>query len=146
MPEWLKGADCKSASVSLRWFESISTHHVEFQRLREPKGSLFVVSSIGGGSAMVPLCGESNGFCGKFAENPCDAVGTFNKLVLGLSPSLVIALSMSCVSWSRACSQMSPESVTAPDFVLRAKFGLESHMDGKRGVVNARGSPHRVMS
>ena len=42
MPEWLKGADCKSASVSLRWFESISTHHFQSQRLREPKGSLFV--------------------------------------------------------------------------------------------------------
>jgi hypothetical protein len=41
MPEWLKGADCKSASESLRWFESISTHHFQSQRLREPKGSLF---------------------------------------------------------------------------------------------------------
>ena len=41
MPEWLKGADCKSASVSLRWFESISTHHLLSKRVREPIGSLF---------------------------------------------------------------------------------------------------------
>ena len=27
MPEWLKGADCKSAGSRLRWFESISAHH-----------------------------------------------------------------------------------------------------------------------
>ena len=44
MPEWLKGADCKSASVSLRWFESISTHHFYIERLEEPKSSLFFVS------------------------------------------------------------------------------------------------------
>jgi hypothetical protein len=35
MPEWLKGADCKSASESLRWFESISTHHLILKGLRE---------------------------------------------------------------------------------------------------------------
>jgi hypothetical protein len=27
MPEWLKGADCKSAGLRLRWFESSSAHH-----------------------------------------------------------------------------------------------------------------------
>ena len=27
MPEWLKGADCKSAGLRLRWFESNSAHH-----------------------------------------------------------------------------------------------------------------------
>jgi hypothetical protein len=27
VPEWPKGADCKSAGVSLRWFESIPRHH-----------------------------------------------------------------------------------------------------------------------
>ncbi len=27
VPEWLKGADCKSAGVSLRWFESTPHHH-----------------------------------------------------------------------------------------------------------------------
>ncbi|GBQ82848.1 hypothetical protein AA0535_0093 [Asaia krungthepensis NRIC 0535] len=30
MPEWLKGADCKSAGVRLRWFESNSLHQVPF--------------------------------------------------------------------------------------------------------------------
>lgn len=30
MPEWLKGADCKSAGVRLRWFESNSLHHCCF--------------------------------------------------------------------------------------------------------------------
>ena len=48
MPEWLKGADCKSASVSLRWFESISTHHLKNEQLREPKGSLFVNDYLDG--------------------------------------------------------------------------------------------------
>ena len=27
MPEWLKGADCKSAVARLRWFESTPAHH-----------------------------------------------------------------------------------------------------------------------
>jgi hypothetical protein len=27
VPEWLKGADCKSAGVRLRWFESNPLHH-----------------------------------------------------------------------------------------------------------------------
>ncbi len=27
VPEWPKGADCKSASVSFRWFESTPRHH-----------------------------------------------------------------------------------------------------------------------
>ena len=42
MPEWLKGADCKSASASLRWFESSSAHHfVDLQR--ESQDSLFLL-------------------------------------------------------------------------------------------------------
>ncbi len=28
VPEWLKGADCKSAGVRLRWFESSPLHQV----------------------------------------------------------------------------------------------------------------------
>ena len=28
MPEWLKGADCKSADVRLRWFESNPLHQM----------------------------------------------------------------------------------------------------------------------
>ena len=28
MPEWLKGADCKSVAERLRWFESNSPHHL----------------------------------------------------------------------------------------------------------------------
>lgn len=28
MAEWLKAADCKSAHVSVRWFESSSAHHL----------------------------------------------------------------------------------------------------------------------
>ena len=27
VPEWLKGADCKSAGARLRWFESNPLHH-----------------------------------------------------------------------------------------------------------------------
>ena len=27
IPEWPNGADCKSAGVRLRWFESISSHY-----------------------------------------------------------------------------------------------------------------------
>jgi hypothetical protein len=30
VPEWPKGADCKSASVSFRWFESTPRHHFLF--------------------------------------------------------------------------------------------------------------------
>src|ERR1041384_5321925 len=29
MPEWPKGADCKSAGLCLRWFESTSLHNSE---------------------------------------------------------------------------------------------------------------------
>jgi hypothetical protein len=28
VPEWLKGTDCKSVGVSLRWFESSPAHHL----------------------------------------------------------------------------------------------------------------------
>ena len=28
MPEWLKGADCKSVGLRLRWFESIPPHQL----------------------------------------------------------------------------------------------------------------------
>lgn len=34
VPEWLKGADCKSVGLRLRWFESIPLHQRNF-RLRE---------------------------------------------------------------------------------------------------------------
>ena len=29
VPEWLKGADCKSAGLRLRWFEPSPTHHIK---------------------------------------------------------------------------------------------------------------------
>jgi hypothetical protein len=45
MPEWLKGADCKSASESLRWFESISTHHFLLNDLGSRKAPFFVGAS-----------------------------------------------------------------------------------------------------
>jgi hypothetical protein len=46
MPEWLKGADCKSASESLRWFESISTHHFLFNNLGSRKAPFLVDPSL----------------------------------------------------------------------------------------------------
>ena len=33
VPEWLKGADCKSVGLRLRWFESNLLHHGEWVRL-----------------------------------------------------------------------------------------------------------------
>ena len=66
MPEWLKGADCKSASVSLRWFESISTHHFYGQRVRESQGSLFVnadETKEGGKIALVFTIGRPRDLC-----------------------------------------------------------------------------------
>jgi hypothetical protein len=30
VPEWLKGADCKSVGLRLRWFESSLLHHGGF--------------------------------------------------------------------------------------------------------------------
>lgn len=32
MPEWLKGADCKSAGLRLQWFEPTSTHLSQFRK------------------------------------------------------------------------------------------------------------------
>ena len=29
LPEWPNGADCNSAGVRLRWFESITAHHAK---------------------------------------------------------------------------------------------------------------------
>ncbi len=34
VPEWLKGADCKSAGVRLRWFESNPLHQVDFVQIQ----------------------------------------------------------------------------------------------------------------
>src|SRR5690348_10033027 len=30
LPKWPTGADCKSAGLRLRWFESITYHHLQF--------------------------------------------------------------------------------------------------------------------
>ena len=35
MAEWLKAADCKSAHVSVRWFESNPAHQLSEKELRE---------------------------------------------------------------------------------------------------------------
>ena len=35
LPEWPNGADCKSAGVRLRWFESITSH---LKKREEPVG------------------------------------------------------------------------------------------------------------
>ena len=42
MPEWLKGADCKSAVARLRWFESTPAHHL----LKETARSLFLCRGV----------------------------------------------------------------------------------------------------
>ena len=34
VPEWLKGADCKSVGLRLRWFESIPLHQQLVERKR----------------------------------------------------------------------------------------------------------------
>ncbi len=53
LPEWPKGADCKSAGASLRWFESTTLH--TYQRDRASSRSPFVSfrgrSSVGRASA-----------------------------------------------------------------------------------------------
>ena len=56
MPEWLKGADCKSASESLRWFESISTHHLfSTTEGAERLPFLLGVVSVTGGSVVLSV-------------------------------------------------------------------------------------------
>ena len=101
MPEWLKGADCKSASESLRWFESISTHHFHKRRLRGPKGSLFCWARLRGtpsGSSAGRASGEHTRprvsdvapsphpwWCGPCGSNslsarPCESLGQLETL------------------------------------------------------------------
>jgi hypothetical protein len=50
VPEWLKGADCKSAGVRLRWFESNPLHQepAVFRRFepQNPQNSAIVVKAI----------------------------------------------------------------------------------------------------
>lgn len=49
MPEGLKGADCKSAGLRLRWFKSNSAHHSSCPRgsvVEHPLGKGEVTSSI----------------------------------------------------------------------------------------------------
>src|SRR5437870_13922488 len=38
LPKWPTGADCKSAGLRLRWFESITYHHPIFQRRNSGSG------------------------------------------------------------------------------------------------------------
>jgi hypothetical protein len=47
VPEWLKGADCKSAGVRLRWFESNPLHQASSRRFVR----LLSMSGIYGGAA-----------------------------------------------------------------------------------------------
>ena len=56
VPEWLKGADCKSAGYGLRGFESLSHHHVSRSTLCFPldalvQGLLFPARRSGPGAA-----------------------------------------------------------------------------------------------
>ena len=37
MPEWLKGADCKSVGLRLRWFESIPPRTLAIARKGSPR-------------------------------------------------------------------------------------------------------------
>ena len=55
MPEWLKGADCKSVGASLRWFKSISLQLVArvAQAVEHLHGKQEVTGSI-------PVAGFSN--------------------------------------------------------------------------------------
>jgi hypothetical protein len=52
MPEWLKGADCKSAGFGLRRFESFSAHHFSSEKgepeIEKQNGSLIGVKSRAG--------------------------------------------------------------------------------------------------
>ncbi len=40
MPEWLKGADCKSAGLRLRWFEPSPAHHFSFSGVKKVEARL----------------------------------------------------------------------------------------------------------
>jgi hypothetical protein len=69
VPEWLKGADCKSAGSRLRWFEPSPTHHLccrFHSRNREPAGSegrwpsLNFKRSVRGGRLAITCVGADN--------------------------------------------------------------------------------------
>ena len=49
LPKWPTGADCKSAGLRLRWFESITYHHLK------NKGEIAILSSICSGYVNVYL-------------------------------------------------------------------------------------------
>ena len=51
--EWLKAADCKSAGVSLRWFESIRLHHLSCTRWGVGSVSLWKLDRVGGSNSGV---------------------------------------------------------------------------------------------
>jgi hypothetical protein len=40
VPEWLKGADCKSAGLRLRWFEPSPAHHFSFSGVKKVEARL----------------------------------------------------------------------------------------------------------
>ena len=62
IPEWPNGADCKSAGVRLRWFESITSHEKKSRlELQDPDDAR--QSGIGAGEAdsdTVCFCGSSS--------------------------------------------------------------------------------------
>ena len=62
LPEWPNGADCKSAGVRLRWFESITSHEKKSRlELQDPDDAR--QSGIGAGEAdsdTVCFCGSSS--------------------------------------------------------------------------------------
>ena len=49
VPEWPNGADCKSASLRLRWFESIRPHQKSVISGSSSFGRAIAFQAIGGG-------------------------------------------------------------------------------------------------
>ena len=52
VPEWLKGADCKSVGLRLRWFESNLLHQISASESRGPLRSAGAGPNPGGCSSM----------------------------------------------------------------------------------------------
>ena len=86
MPEWPNGADCKSAVLRLRWFESIFAHTSIIRGIRNKSGSIAgVAQSIEHQPSKLRVAGLSPVSRSKRPEQFCSGLFLFIPVVFPLS-------------------------------------------------------------
>ena len=112
VPEWPNGADCKSAGVRLRWFESIRPHslcHNELLRL--------------------PVSGEGKNECGSSSAGRAIA---FQAIGREFEPRLSLTIKRWAVCWKWLQAEISRSSSAVEHFLGKEEVVGSSPIFGSK--------------